>query len=88
MWGRVSRRTLRLEDTEDLVTGDETNLGDTMRVAEGDTDLGGGQAFAGEFDDVFNDILRGGFKPRRGCPAVREGRGRWKQRILRALTTN
>jgi hypothetical protein len=67
---------LRLEDTEDFVTGDETDLGDTVRVTEGDTDLGGGKAFPGELDDVVDNVLWGCLKPRRGSAAVRESRGR------------
>ena len=63
-----------LEDTEDLVTRDEADLGDAVRVAEGDTDLGGGHALAREFGDVVNDVLRGRLQPRRGSAAVREGR--------------
>src|ERR1700738_1076327 len=34
----VRRRTVRFEDTEDLVSCDEANLRDAVRVAEGDTD--------------------------------------------------
>jgi len=49
-----------------------------VRVTEGDTDLGGGEAFAGEFDDLFNDVLGGRLEPRRGSAAVGEGGGRWR----------
>ena len=52
-------RTLRLEDTQDLVTRDKSHLGNTVRVPEGDTDLRGGKTLAGEFDDVLNDVLGG-----------------------------
>ena len=51
-------RTFRLEDTEDFVTGDESDLGDTVRVTKDDTDLRWGQAFAGQFTDVVDDIFR------------------------------
>ena len=69
-------RTLGLEDTEDLVTSDEAHLRDTVRVAEHDTDLRGGETLARELHDVFDDILGRGLEPRRGCAAVRKGRGR------------
>ena len=59
----VHRRTLGLQDTEDLVTGDEAHLGDTVRVTEGDTNLGGGQTLTGELDDVLDDVLRGSLEP-------------------------
>ena len=68
--------TVRLQDTKDLVTGDETHLGDTVRVTEGHTDLRRGQTLARQLADVVNNILRGGLEPRRRGAAVREGRGR------------
>ena len=67
-------RTVGLQDTEDLVTGDETDLGDTVRVTEGNTDLGGGKTLASKLGDVVNDVLRGRLQPRRGSAAVRKGR--------------
>ena len=65
-----------LQDTEDLVTSDEADLGDTVRVTKGNTDLRGRQTLAGELADVLDDILRGGLEPRRGSAPVGEGRGR------------
>jgi len=67
---------MRLKDTEDFVAGDEADLGDAMRVTEGDTDLGRGEAFPGELDDVVDDVLRSCLEPRWGCAAVGEGGGR------------
>jgi hypothetical protein len=72
-------RTLRLENTEDLVTGDEADLGDTMRITEGDTDLRGRQTLAGKLDDLVNDIVVGGLEPRGRSPAVGESGGRWRR---------
>ena len=74
--GGSVKRTLGLEDTENLVTGDEADLGDAVGVTEGNTDLGGGQALAGELDDLVNNIVGGGLEPRRGRAAVGEGGGR------------
>jgi hypothetical protein len=51
-------RTLGLEDTENLVTGDETNLRNAVRVTESYADLRRGQALAGELDDLLNDLIR------------------------------
>ena len=73
VWGR---HTVGLQDTEDLVTGDETDLGDTVRVTEGDTDLGGSETLASQLGDVVDDILGGGLEPRRRSATVREGGGR------------
>jgi hypothetical protein len=70
-------RTLGLEDTEDLVTGDETDLRDSVRVTESDTDLGRGETLAGKFDDVFDDIIGCSFEPGGRCSSVRKGRGRY-----------
>jgi hypothetical protein len=69
---------LRLEDTENFVSGDEADLGDTMRVTKGDANLGGGKTLAGEFHDLVDDLFGGGLEPGRGGPAIREGRGRCK----------
>lgn len=74
---RREKRTLGLEDTQDLVSGDEADLGDSVRVAEGDADLGGGQALASELGDLLDDLLGGSLEPRRGRAAVREGGGRY-----------
>ena len=68
--------TVALQDTQDLVTRDEADLGDAVRVAEGNTDLRGSETLASKLGDLLNNVLRGGLKPRRGSAAVREGRGR------------
>ena len=65
-----------LQDTEDLVTGQEADLGDTVRVTEGDTDLGRREALAGELDDVLDDVVGRRLEPGRGSAAVGEGGGR------------
>ena len=67
---------MRFEDTQDLVAGHKADLGDAVRVTEGDADLRRGETLAGELDDVLDDVLRGGLKPGRGSTAVGEGRGR------------
>lgn len=69
-------RTLGLEDTEDLVTSDEADLGNTMRVTESNTDLRGSKTLAGKLDDLVDDFFWGSLEPGRGSPAVRKGRGR------------
>jgi hypothetical protein len=72
----ATARTLALQDTQNLVSGEEPHLGDTVRVPESDTDLRGRQALASEFDDLLNDLLGSGLEPDRGCAAVRESGGR------------
>ena len=50
-------RTLSLENTENLISCHEADLGDTMRVTKGDTDLRWGEAFASELCDMFDDVV-------------------------------
>jgi len=69
-------QSLRLEDTKDLVTGDEADLGDAVRVTEGNTNLGRGETLAGELDDVLDDFVGGRLEPRRRGALVGESRGR------------
>jgi hypothetical protein len=52
-----SRRTVRLEDTENFVARDKAHLGDTVRVTKCDTDLGRREALACELNDVLLDVL-------------------------------
>ncbi len=73
--GDLGSKTLRLEDTEDLVTGDETDLSDTLRVTELNTDLRRGHALTGELGDLLDNLLGGGLEPRGGSAAVRQSRG-------------
>lgn len=73
--GDLRSKTLRLEDTEDLVTSDETNLGNTLRVTELDTDLRRGHTLTSELGDLLNNLLGGGLEPRGGSAAVRQSRG-------------
>ena len=53
----MGKRTLSLENTEDLVTRHEADLGDAVRVTKCDTDLGWGEALSGKLCDVLDDVL-------------------------------
>jgi len=70
-----ARLTVGLQDSENLVTGDELDLGDAVRVSEDDADLGRGETSSGELEDLVGDLLRGGLGPRRLGSSVRESRG-------------
>jgi len=59
LWGEA----LSLEDTEDLVTRHEANLGDAVRVTKGDADLGWCEAFTSQLCDMLDDVLRGCLEP-------------------------
>lgn len=73
----VTPLTVGLQDSQDLVTGDELDLGDTVRVSQDDTDLGGAQTSSGKLEDLVTDFLRGGLGPRGLRPSVRKGGGGW-----------
>lgn len=53
------RPTVSLQDSEDLVSGNEFDLGNTVRVSEDDTDLRRRKTPLGEFEDLVRDILGG-----------------------------
>lgn len=57
-------------------TGDDLDLGDSMRVTQDDTDLGRRGALLGEFANLVNDLVGSGLHPRRGVAAVGNGRSR------------
>ena len=59
----MGERTLSLENTEDLVTRHEADLGDAVRVTKCDTDLGWGEALSSKLCDVLDDVLRRCLKP-------------------------
>lgn len=71
--GRV--QAVGLEDTQDLVAGDEADLRDTVRVTEDDTDLRRRETATGELEDLVANLLGGGLGPRRLRTTVRERRG-------------
>ena len=54
---------MRFEDTKNFVSGDKTDLRNTVRVTEGNTDLRGSQALSSELDNLFDDFFWGGLKP-------------------------
>jgi hypothetical protein len=47
------KRTVALEDTEDLGTSDTLDLCDTVAVSEDDTDLGRGHTLTGQLEDLL-----------------------------------
>ena len=66
--------TVRLQDPQDLVSGDEPDLGDSVRVPEDDSDLGRTETPSGELEDLVRDLLGGRLGPRGLGSSVRESR--------------
>merc|ERR1712061_826185 len=77
---QVGGKSLRLEDPENLVSGDEANLCDTMGIPEDNTDLGRSQTFLCQFEDLFVDLFTGQFQPVGNSPAV------WQSRLGNTLS--
>jgi hypothetical protein len=50
--------TLKFQDSENLVTGDESNLRNPMGITKIDANLRGHEAFTGEFSEFAYDIER------------------------------
>ena len=68
-------RTVSLKNPEDLVSSNKSHLGNSVRITEGDTDLGWGKALTREFGDMLDDFFRGRLEPCWWSSAVGEGRG-------------
>ena len=56
-------QTVGLQDSHDLVTSDDTGLGNTVSISQQDTDLRWGQTLSGVLDDLLNDRLSGSLEP-------------------------
>lgn len=56
-------QTVGLQDSHDLVTGDDTGLGDTVSISQQDTDLRWGQTLSGVLDNLLNDRVGGQLEP-------------------------
>lgn len=79
---RRSKPTVGLQDPQDLVSGDEPDLGDSVRVPEDDSDLGRTETSSGELEDLVRDLLGGGLGPRRLGSSVRESRRGCQKSVL------
>jgi hypothetical protein len=71
--GNFGCKAVGLEDTDNLLTSDGLDLGNTIRVTQDNTNLGGGQTLLGELADVFLDIGSRNLAPRRRSALVGEG---------------
>jgi len=69
------REAIRLEDAENLVTSDNLDLRNTVRVPEDNTDLRGSCTLLGELADLVDDLLGGGLEPGGRGARVGDGAG-------------
>ena len=69
---QIGAHTSELQQTQDLVTSDALDLGDTHAVTESDTDLRGGHTLLSQLADLLNDVLRSHLDPRSGLALVRQ----------------
>jgi hypothetical protein len=74
--GELGSEAAGLENSENSVTGDKLDLGNTMAVAKDNTNLRGSGTLTGELGDLLNNLLGGGLQPRRSGARVGESGGR------------
>lgn len=74
--GDLRGETVGFEDTEDLVTSGNLDLGNTVGVTENDTDAGGGQTLTSVLDDLLLDVLRRLLEPCGVLAGIGDGRSR------------
>jgi len=71
LWGK----TIGFENSQDLVTSNDLDLSDTMRVTEDNTDLRWSGTFLRKLANLVDDLLGSGLQPRRRSARVWESRG-------------
>jgi len=67
--------TVLLEDSEDLSTSQESDLGNTVKISQGDTDLRRRKTLLGELDNQFNNSRGRESDPLGGSSSERESAG-------------
>lgn len=63
IFGNLRSETVRLENTENLVTSDTLNLRNAVGVTKNDTNLGGGKTLLSELEDLLANLLGGSLDP-------------------------
>lgn len=72
LWGE----TVRLQDSENLVTGDDLDLVDSVGISQNNTDLGWCETLLGQLDDLLDDSLWRRLEPRWNVSRIWNSRGR------------
>ena len=55
--GDLRSETVFLQDSEDFAASHTLDLGDTVAISKGDTDLGGGSSLLSELDHLLRDVV-------------------------------
>jgi hypothetical protein len=61
--GDFGSKSVGLENTHNLLSGDGVDLGNAMRVTKDHTDLGGSETLLGKLADVILDVRGGDLAP-------------------------
>lgn len=56
-------QTVGLQDSQDLVTGDNLSLGNTVSISQDNTNLRRSQTLSGVLDNLLNNLVRGQLEP-------------------------
>mmetsp|Transcript_7081 Transcript_7081/g.9533 ORF Transcript_7081/g.9533 Transcript_7081/m.9533 type:complete len:204 (-) Transcript_7081:314-925(-) len=67
-------KSVCLKDTDDLVSSDADNLGDTVGITKDYTNLGGGKTLLGKFAHVLLNVSGANLEPGGGAALVGKGR--------------
>lgn len=81
LWDLWSQ-TVGLQDSQDLVTSDNSSLGDTVSISQDNTNLRWSQTLSGVLDDLLNNFVSRELEPRRSVSRV------WKSGGGDSLTLN
>jgi hypothetical protein len=73
VFGNFRGKAVGLEDSNNLLSGDRLDLGNTIGVTQDDTNLRGGQTLLGKLAHVVFDIGSRDLVPRRRSALVRKG---------------
>ena len=74
LWDLWSQ-TVRLQNSQDLVTSNDLGLGDTVGISQQDTDLGWSQTLSGVLDNLLDDSIRRQLEPSWWVSGVWNGGG-------------
>ncbi len=66
-------KSIGLQDSNNLLSSDGLDLGDSVGITKNDTNLGGGQSLLCELANVFFDLRGSDLQPRRRSALVRAG---------------